>query len=123
MDTNLVLFIASVFLGLVFIGVAIPLIQKRIPPNQFYGLRIPATVADETVWYEANARAGKDLLRLGLLLMVVGVGLYFAKVPIWLKVMVWFVVVEAGLIGMLVRNWRFANRSFKVQQRRDEESA
>ena len=122
MNTNLVLLTASILLGLVFIGVSIPLIQKRIPPNRFYGLRIPATFADETVWYEANARAGKDLLRLGLLIAGVGAGLYFAKVPLWLKVMVWFIVVEAGVIGMLIRSWRFANRSLEMQQSPREES-
>jgi uncharacterized membrane protein len=53
--------------GLVFIGLAIPLVKRRIKPNGLYGLRIPATFADEWVWYEANARTGRDMLVIGFL--------------------------------------------------------
>ena len=102
---------------------SVPLIQKRIPRNQWYGLRIPATLADETVWYEANARAGKDMFRLGLLITVVGAVLYFVRMPLWTEVMIWFVVVEGGVIGALIRSWRFANHLLKVQQIVNEESA
>ncbi len=123
MNADLVLLAASIFLGLLFIGVSVPLIQKRIPPNQCYGLRIPATLADETVWYEANARAGKDILRLGLLITVVGAVLYLVRMPLWIEVMVWFVVVEGGVIGTLIRSWRFANQLLMVQQSVNEESA
>lgn len=55
-----------VLVGALFIGLAVPLILRRMPPNSFDGLRVSATVADEWVWYEANARSGWDLLWLGV---------------------------------------------------------
>ena len=55
-----------VAVGLLFIGLAIPLIRRRVKPNQMYGLRVPATFANEWVWYEANAASGRDLLYGGL---------------------------------------------------------
>ena len=43
-------------LSVLLVLVSLPLLFRRIPPNAFYGLRVPATYADEWVWYEANAR-------------------------------------------------------------------
>lgn len=62
------LFLAPLFVavGLLFIGLAIPLIRRRVKPNETYGLRVQATFADEWVWYEANAGHGRDLLYCGL---------------------------------------------------------
>lgn len=54
----------------VLIAFAIPLWMRRMPPNRFYGVRTRATLADETLWYDANARCGQDLLGAGLVLLV-----------------------------------------------------
>jgi hypothetical protein len=59
----IVLFIA---MGLLLAALAIPLIRRRVKPNRLHGLWVPATIADEWVWYEANARSGRDLLILAL---------------------------------------------------------
>jgi len=116
MNAEILLPAVSVLLGSLFIALSIPLVQRRVSPNRCYGLRIPATFADETVWYEANARAGSDLLKLGLLLIAVGAGLYLLKMPSGVEVLLWFVIVEGGVIGLLIRNWRFANRLLEKQQ-------
>ena len=49
------LFVTLVFAAaaLLMVGLSIPLILRRVPQNSLYGLRIPATFADESVWYEA----------------------------------------------------------------------
>lgn len=44
---------------LVLLGV--PLWLRRVPPNPFYGVRTRATLGDDAVWYEVNARGGRDL--------------------------------------------------------------
>ncbi len=66
MLTTTLLFAA---IGLLLIVFAVPLIRRRVRPNGWYGLRTPATYADEAVWYEANARSGMDLLLVGLLVL------------------------------------------------------
>jgi uncharacterized membrane protein len=63
---KLVLAPLFVAVGLLYIGLAIPLIRRRVKPNQMYGLRMQATFADEWVWYEANAASGRDMLYGGL---------------------------------------------------------
>ena len=59
------------------IGLALPLINKRIGPNLFYGFRVPSTVKDKEKWYPVNAMMGKWLLASALIFLVTALGLYF----------------------------------------------
>ena len=93
-----------VFIGFVFIGAAIPLLRRRVPPNAMYGLRVHATMANEAVWYEANARSARDLLWVGVGIVVLSVVLY--AVP-WSHPDYYATVCCAGLIaGTIWYCWR-----------------
>jgi len=59
--------------GLLFIAIAIPLVQRRIPPNAWYGFRVERTLNDPAVWYPANAYAGRLLIGVGAGVIVVAV--------------------------------------------------
>jgi uncharacterized membrane protein len=104
-------------LGLLLVGIGWPLARRRVGPNRWYGLRVPATFADVRVWYEANAVAGRDLIALGVLLMVLALTLPTVagvRGPA-------FAAVEAGVaaIGslvMTVRGWRLANRLLRERR-------
>ena len=106
---NAWLTIATTGTGLVFVAIAIPLIRRRIPPNGLYGLRVPSTFADEWVWYEANALCGRDLLYLGVLLIVLGVGLPLLGLGATAYI-VWAAFAGFGAIAMGIIGWRRANR-------------
>jgi hypothetical protein len=56
--------------GVFFIALAIPLIRRRVKPNWIYGVRFPATLEDESVWYDMNARGGRDLAGIGVVYLV-----------------------------------------------------
>jgi hypothetical protein len=47
-------------LGLLLVVLGWPMAARRVRPNRWYGLRVPATFADEQVWYDANAVAGRE---------------------------------------------------------------
>lgn len=53
-----------IYLGVcVFIaGITVPLIFELVPPNPFYGFRIPKTLSDPAIWYAANRVGGIALL-------------------------------------------------------------
>ncbi|HYI09183.1 MAG TPA: SdpI family protein [Thermoanaerobaculia bacterium] len=96
---------------LVLIALAVPLLRRRVKPNDLYGLRVEATFADEWVWYEANAQTARDMLVVGLahlgvtalLPLVPGVSdTAYAVVNIALLLM--------GVVGMAVIGWRRAER-------------
>lgn len=45
--------------SLIMIGLALPLILKKVPKNDFYGLRTKRTMSgSDEHWYEANRTAG-----------------------------------------------------------------
>ncbi len=58
MDTRINIYVACALIALI----SVPLILRRVKPNHYYGLRTRGTLADSTLWYDANAYAGWALL-------------------------------------------------------------
>ena len=56
--------------GLVLIGISVPLIMRKVPPNSFYGCRTRKTLSNQTIWYEANHITGKDFCIVGAVIFV-----------------------------------------------------
>jgi hypothetical protein len=50
---------------------------RRVKPNRLYGFRTSATLSNESIWYEANAVAGRLLLGAAVLSAAVSLGLFF----------------------------------------------
>ena len=106
----LLLMLSFVGTGFLFVVLSLPLIARRVPPNALYGLRVPATFADEEVWYEANARSGRDMLRLGVALIVLALVLPLTGIALGVYALVWAAVSVVGALLMAVVGWRRANR-------------
>ena len=72
--------------GLALIAAGYPLMARRVPLNYWYGFRLPKTLRDPFVWYEANHIAGRDLILAGLavLLAVLFTTLTAWLLPVWL---------------------------------------
>ena len=91
--------------GPILVVLSIPLMLRWIPQNRLYGFRIAATLRDKSVWYDANARSGKHLFFLGLLL----VALEFI-VPAAIRTPALQVTAVSGLVLITVFDWKLANR-------------
>lgn len=104
---------AAIFaaVGLLIALLAIPLIRRRVAPNWLYGLRVRATFADESVWYDANERSGRTLFALGLATLLFGIGHLFAPES---ASNTYFVIGTIGLVAGALYSaydgWRYANR-------------
>ena len=70
----MLLFVGS---SLLLVGISIPLIQRRVKPNYWYGFRTRRTLNSPQIWYDANAYAGKRLLISGLITTSAAIVLYF----------------------------------------------
>jgi uncharacterized membrane protein len=104
-------------LGLLLIALGWPMAVRRVPPNPWYGLRVPATFADETVWYDANAVAGRDMMALGALVMVTALALRFlARLPTGTYVGVCTAILGVGILMLGVRGWRVANHLLRKRR-------
>ncbi|MFH1042413.1 MAG: SdpI family protein [bacterium] len=68
----------NILIGLIIIGMSIPLVLKKIPPNHWYGLQVPATLNNKSVWYKVNKSIGKKSLYFGISIIVVS-GYVFSK--------------------------------------------
>ena len=108
--------------GVLLMVISVPLMRRRIAPNSLYGLRVPATFADEWVWYEANARSARDLFLMGLIQIVLAVGLLgIPGVSEQVYALVNAVFISVGAIVAAVVGWRRANRLLDRRRREQDE--
>jgi hypothetical protein len=77
MDNLTLLLLLFAGSGLLLIGLSLPLIQRRVRPNTWYGFRARRTLENPTIWYDVNAYAGRRLLISGIITTVAAVVLYF----------------------------------------------
>jgi uncharacterized membrane protein len=97
------------FLGLLLAGLAIPLMREVVPPNRWYGFRIPLTLEDRQTWYAVNAWAGRRLLLLGGVTTIsapLGLLLPEAWLPIYVLGLGVFLL--AGVLLILALGIRYA---------------
>jgi uncharacterized membrane protein len=107
--TLLLLFVAS---GAVLIGISIPLVRGRVPPNPYYGVRVGRTREDPEVWYRVNAYAGRLGLRLGAVTIAVSVAL--SLIPgLTVAAYAWAVgaVAVAGVVLLVILTLRSLGRA------------
>ncbi len=99
--------------GLIIALLAVPLVLRRVPPNPLYGLRVPATFRDESVWYDANAASGRDLLVLGAVVFVAALVVPLIDRNPWVLQIAWIALALGGSIVIAILGWRRANRMLR----------
>lgn len=55
-------FITIIACAALLIVIAIPLALRKIPRNGVYGYRTRATMANDEIWFDANAHFGRSLI-------------------------------------------------------------
>lgn len=63
---------AHVLVGLLLIGLAVPLILQRVGMNPLYGVRLRQAFVSEANWYAINRYGGWWLAAAGALVLLVG---------------------------------------------------
>ena len=108
---------AFIAVGLVLIAFAVPLMRRKVKPNPFYGLRVPPTFADEHVWYDANAKSGRDMSVYAagwVLYGLLSLGLPSLREE---RTYTFFAIaMAAGAIVMAVLGWMRASRMLRERQ-------
>jgi uncharacterized membrane protein len=61
---------APIFVPVIIILVALPLILEKVPPNGLYGFRTPKTRSSPQVWYPANRMSGIYLALAGVAMLI-----------------------------------------------------
>jgi uncharacterized membrane protein len=112
MEPKIILIITFLFVGLLEIGLSIPLIMEKVPPNYLYGFRTKKTISNKEIWYKANKYAGKDLLVMGLILSVGTLILLIFKDKLSVAVISWIslALILIPLAIVLVRGLRYLSK-------------
>ena len=106
--------IIHVLVGALLIVLSVPLARRAVAPNHTYGLRTRATLADPAVWYEANERSARDMIRVGAAVVAAALGL--AAVPGITEVhhlIACEAVLLGGVVGATVVGTRRATRMLR----------
>jgi uncharacterized membrane protein len=104
-------------IGVLLAVLGCPLAARKVGPNRWYGLRVPATFADRQVWFDANALAGRDMIALGVTLAVVSLLLpRIVRLPAPLYAGICAGLLVVGAMAMTIRGWRGANRLLRDRQ-------
>jgi hypothetical protein len=93
-------------LGAVTALVSLPLLFKWVPPNRFYGVRIPAAFRSERNWYAINAYGARRLLVHAAILVVLGLACdSLSNPPFWVPIafLVGGLVLVFPIMGSVVR--------------------
>ena len=96
--------------GLLLVALGWPLAKRRVRPNRWYGLRVPATFADQSIWYDANAAAGRDMMLLGSAVGAAGLLLPLVGAHENLVAVTCAAILIVGSLLATLRSWRLANR-------------
>ncbi len=99
-------------LGPVLLLLSIPLMLRWIPRNRLYGFRIASTLANDSVWYDANALSGRHMFALGLVMVLLELVL-----PVAIRTPVLRTIAIVGLAVIVVADWRTANRWRRERER------
>ena len=97
--------------AILLIVLGVPLMQRKVPPNWAYGVRIKATMSNDAIWYAVNEQSGRDLVVIGVayLAALMLAHTLFRTAPILVRVLGPFTLVVAGLIVLVVRGLSMAN--------------
>lgn len=103
----ILMLVLYIFVGLLMCGLSLPLIRRKIPPNNLYGFRVRQTLENEDVWYAANEFSAKRLLWLGIATVISAVTLFFLTTRIDLYAMSLAMILLVGLAVCLIQSFRY----------------
>ncbi len=92
-----------VIFGALLVALAVPLLRDKIPPNGWYGFRVPSTLYNPDLWYKVNRYMARWLLLTGVVTVAGAVA--FSRVPglsvdryAWLCLVVFAVPFVVGVV-------------------------
>ena len=100
MTTLLVMYVVF---GLLLAGLAVPLLLDKVPPNGWYGFRVPSTLYNADLWYKVNRYMARWLLLSGIITVAGAVALYLVPglsvdAYAWLCLIVFAVPFAIGVV-------------------------
>lgn len=98
--------------GVLFVGLGVPLILKRVPPNPWYEFRTEKTFSNQNIWYAANRVAGYDLVAVGLVMLATTLIVFLSgeQIGAGRARNILLIVTLASVAGMLLHSFKALSR-------------
>lgn len=110
----LICLVVFVLEGCLFIGLALPLIQGKVKPNPWYGVRMRKTMQNPEIWYPVNAYCGRRLILVGVSMIAAAVLFcplsLIPKVGIAAYTLCWVSSMLIGLIITIVQTFQYLSK-------------
>ena len=74
LPTHELLGILNIGVGVIYIGLSLPLAFKKVGPNKYYGFRFKKSYMSEDLWFKINLYGAKCLI--GWAVVVIGFGVW-----------------------------------------------
>ncbi|HPR64167.1 MAG TPA: SdpI family protein [Thermoanaerobaculia bacterium] len=89
---NLFLGGSYILISFVLIGLSIPLLHRKIPMNQWYGVRIPQSLESEERWYAINEMGAREMIYCGVVLLLMAAVIFLLPLS---KEQPWIIILAA----------------------------
>jgi len=96
--------------SLILIGLGVPFLMDKVPPNSWYGFRTPRTLNDPGAWYRANRACGLWCVITGCVTAVVTIATYAASIRVPTAPLITLAPVVLGIVGMGIHGCIAARR-------------
>ena len=108
MDDNTYAALLFSIVGIIYIGLGIPLLLGRIPPNAWYGCRTQKTLSSDEIWYPVNRVTGRYMIVSGGagILSAFGVLIFRRSLRPNHGAVILLVVLVLSVLGMVVESVR-----------------
>jgi hypothetical protein len=102
--------------GLMMVLISLPLVYRKVPMNQYYGIRIEASFESEQRWYEINAYGGRQMAKWSCLIIATGLLGFFVPSGYFLTYA--WASLPVTLVAIFVPTFQV----FRWSRKHDEES-
>lgn len=98
--------------GLLLVGLAIPLALEKVARNRWYGFRTPKTLSSDAIWYPANRAAAINFICAGIFILLAAAVLFVAKNSMTAQTVALAIAIITALaiIGAVVKSFMFLSR-------------
>lgn len=78
MDSHsIILALVNIFVGVLVIGLHIPLLRNKVKMNPLYGMRFTKSFTSDENWYAIIRYGARLMIRWGIVILVVGLATFF----------------------------------------------
>ncbi|MBI4830675.1 MAG: SdpI family protein [Candidatus Lindowbacteria bacterium] len=109
-NTNVLLGLSNIFVGVLIIAVCIPLLKYKVKMNHWYGIRFKKSFESTENWYKINRYGARRMIPWSVLIVVIGILTLF--VPVGDNVGLRLAIIHAPLIIFIpiIQTWLFVRK-------------